>query len=122
MRTVIVIVAAGLLVACQRDLPTIGQDRGTDPASKWISAEQAEQAQLAIDDALARVVPELSFEADTGPLASSLTALLETLREGPLDESALARAVVEVGRYGRTTGADPEELDVIRLALDVVKD
>ena len=119
MKTAIWLVAAGLLVACERDLPTT--DRAPEPGSRWISAEQAEQAQLAIDDALARVVPQLSFEADAAPLASSLAALQRTLQDGRVDEDALARAVAEVGRYGQTTGADPVELDVIRLALDVVK-
>lgn len=118
-KTAIWLVAAGLLVACERDLPTT--DQAPETSSRWISAEQAEQAQLALDDALARVVPELSFSADTGPLTSSLVALQGALKEGPLDEKVLARAITEVGRYGLATGADPEELDVIRLALDVVK-
>ena len=113
------LVAAALLTACDRDLPT--RDRTAESGSIWISSEQAEQAQLAIDDALARVVPGLSLEGEAAPLASSLAALQRTLREGPLDEEALARAVNEVGRYGRTTRDDSEELDVIRLALDVVK-
>lgn len=118
-KTAIWFVAAGLLVACERDLPTTGQARET--SSRWISAEQAEQAQLAIDDALARVVPELSFAAESGPLASSLAALQGTLKEGPVDEDALARAVTEVRRYEQTTGADPEDLAVIRLALEVAQ-
>ena len=118
-KTAMWLVAAGLLGACERDLPTTGQ--APESKSKWISAEQVEQAQLAIDDALARIVPELSFEAETGPLASSLTALRETLQQGEVDEEALTRAVTEVGRYDRATGADGAELDVIRLALDVVK-
>ena len=119
MKTAIVIVAAGLLVACERDLPTTNQAPESNRRS--ISAEQAELAQLAIDDALARVVPALSFTAEAAPLASSLATLQGTLKEGPLDEEALARAVAAVGRYGQTTGVDSEELDVIRLALDIVK-
>lgn len=118
MRKAILIVAAGLLVACERDLPTT---QAPETSSRWISAEQAEQAQLAVDDAISRVVPALSFEAEAAPLVSSLAALQGTLREGPLDEKALAQAVAEVGRYTQMTGADGEALDVIRLALDVVK-
>ena len=119
-KTAIWLVAAGLLVACERDLPTTGPAPETANA-RQMSAEQAERAQLAIDDALARVVPELSFAAESGPLASSLAALQGTLKEGPVDEDALARAVTEVRRYEQTTGADPEDLAVIRLALEVVQ-
>ena len=66
------------------------------------------------------MIPELSVAAEAGPLASRLAALQGTLKEGPVDEDALARAVNAVGRYGQT-GADTEELDVIRLALEVVR-
>ena len=115
------LIAAGLLAACERDLPTT-TNRPAESNSRWISAEQAEQAQIAIDDVLSRVVPVLTSEGVAAPLASSLATLRGTLREGPVDEAALARALAQVERYDQDTGADGEELDVIRLALAVVQD
>jgi hypothetical protein len=95
MKALALLIAAGLLSACQRDLPT---------------------ASSSINDALDRIVPDLSSTA-AAPLASSLTTLLATVDEGPVDGAALAVAMHHVMQYEQATDTYGAELEVIRLAL-----
>jgi hypothetical protein len=118
MKTLALLIAAGLLAACQRDLPT-----ANDPATPTmrLTAEQARIARIAINDALDRIVPELSG-TEAGPLASSLTNLLAGLGEGAVDGGALAGAMHQVMLHQQTTDTHGAELEVIRLALGTVQD
>ena len=117
MKARVLLIVAGLLAACQRDLPTASK-----PTSSAVSltAEQARIARIALTDVLERIVPALS-SADAAPLASSLTRLLATVSEGPVEGAALARAVEEVMQYERATDTDGAELAAIRLALATVQ-
>ena len=118
MKPQVLLIVAALLIACQRDLPT-----ASSPTSSavWLTTEQARIARIALDDAAERVVPGLSG-TNAVPLASSLTRLLATVSEGPVDGAALAWAVNQVMQYERTTNRDNAELAVIRLALATVQD
>ena len=113
MKPQVLLIVAALLIACRRDLPT-----ASSPASSagWLTTEQARTARIALDDAAERVVPALSG-TNAVPLASSLTRLLGTVSDGPVDGAALASAVNQVMQYERTTNTDDAELAVIRLAL-----
>jgi hypothetical protein len=112
------LISAGLLAACQRDLPTAADPA---PPAVWLTTDQAGIARITISDALDRIVPGLSNAAAAAPLASSLTALLATLDGGSVDGTALAGALNQVWRYERATDTDGAELEVIRLALVVVQ-
>jgi hypothetical protein len=117
MKAYALLIAAGLLAACQRDLPT-----ASDPATPTVrlTAEQARMARIAISDALGRIVPELSGTEAT-PLASSLASLLTGLGEGAIDGAALAGAMHHVMQYEQATDTHAAELEVIRLALGTLQ-
>jgi hypothetical protein len=110
------LIAAGLLAACQRDLPTSSNPA---PPTVRLTAEQTRIARIAINDALNRIVPQLSG-AEAAPLASSLTSVLAGLGEGAVDGAALAGAMHHVMQYEHTTNTHGAELEVIRLALGTV--
>lgn len=111
------LIAAGLLAACQRDLPT-----SSSPATPTagLTAERAKIAHIAITDALDRIVPELSGTG-AAPLASSLTRLLVGVGEGAVDGAALAGAMHHVMQYEQATDTHGAELEVIRLALGTLQ-
>ena len=111
------LVAVGLLAACQRDLPTAGTAAGPTVS---LTANQASIARIAITDAVDRIVPAL-FRTEAASLASSLTRMLATLGEGPVDQVALAEVISQLTRYERTTDTHGAELEVIRLALGTVQ-
>lgn len=113
MKAYALLIAAGLLAACQRDLPTSSNPA---PPTVRLTTEQARMARIAIHDALDRIVPGLS-RTPAAPLASSLTTLLATVDEGPVDGAALAVAMQQVILYERATDTDGADLEVIRLAL-----
>jgi hypothetical protein len=118
MKAHALLVAAGLLAACQPDLPTASSSAGS---AERLPAEEARLARHAIDDVLDRIIPGLSSTAAASTLAASLTTLQASLNSGPLDRVALAAAIGQVMQYERATDTDDVELAVIRLALATVQ-
>jgi hypothetical protein len=118
MKAHALLIAAGLLAACQRDLPTASAP--TDSTVR-LTAEEAAIARHAVADVLDRIIPGLSSAAAASALAASLTTLQASLNGGPLDRVALVAAVGQVMQYERATDADDVELEVIRLALATVR-
>lgn len=115
MRILLILIAIALFTGCQRDLPT------SAPATRRLNDAEARLARFAVADALDRIVPGLDGAA-AGPLASSLTRLLGTLRDGTIDQAALAAAMRQVDGFEQTPDAHAPDLGAIRLALETVQD
>jgi hypothetical protein len=119
------LVAAVLIAGCGDDVPT--NPRSTPPAATATTLPDATvlgpaAAQLAIDDAVDRIIPTLSDAASAGQLAAALSELQHALDAGRVaDGPTLARVTqAEVERYARLQPGDAAALDAVRLALAVV--
>ena len=125
MRHLSFLVTAVVLAGCRDDVPT--GLRSTPPAATATmlpdaTGLDAAAAQLAIDDAVDRIIPTLSDAASAGQLATALGGLQHALDAGRgADGPALARVTqAEVERYARLQPGDAAALDAVRLALAVV--
>lgn len=107
----------GLLACTDRVDPT-ALERNTPPAP---AAGSAARASLAVQDALTRLIPNLSHADRAAGLEQSFRELATALASAndAATASAFERARVALDSYGRASNADAEDVDAIRLAIDV---
>lgn len=110
------LIAAGLLTACQGELPMESEA----PPPIALSAAERENALIALEDALNRIIPGMST-ASVGLLAARLTSLLGALAQSTLNASDVSAAIAEVDHV-KATDVDSAELDAIRLAVALLAD
>ena len=123
MKYLSVLVGAALMAACQ-DQTMTGVERSAATAGPRYSIENsnADNARVAIDDVVGRIIPALSDAKSATGLVAAFQGLQQTVDAGnAADAPGLARAAqVEVDRYARSSSADQAELDAMRLALAAV--
>lgn len=91
------------------------------PASAKGTAVQAAAASPALQDALTRLIPNLSQGAPVATLTSALRALATAMASSndAVTAVALERALAAVDQYASSSAADEADVDAIRLAIAV---
>lgn len=122
MKYIALLITAGLLAGCQDDLTTADPATTVTPSAEFaLTAEAAAHAQIAIDDALDRIVPTLGDANGARDIGSALGGLRNALATGHAEDNAALTdlALKQVERYAQLSGAEQAELDAVRLAIHV---
>jgi hypothetical protein len=115
-----ILVGAALMAACQDQTMTGVERRAANAGPQYsIENSNADNARVAIDDVVGRIIPALSDATAATGLVAAISGLQQAVDAGnAADAPSLARAALaELDRYARSTNADAADMDAIRLAL-----
>jgi hypothetical protein len=124
MKRLTILYAAVVLSGCQDSSPTgiVSRSAPAGGASHTVVNADPQNARVAIDDAVDRIVPALSDAGAAHQIGAALKGLQQALQAGDaLEAPALASVVSSaVERYASLANGDAAEVDAIRLALVVL--
>ena len=121
MKRIGILVAALMLAACQ-DQTMTGVERGAVSRSPsfTVQSSSAENARIAIDDVMARIVPALSDANGARELVGALQGLQHAVDAGSAAATPglLVAAQTALDHYGENASANAADVDAMRLALE----